>query len=156
VVPSAGGSPWDFASPAKPGAHAAMREINGLTIHQRAAAHDARYAGARALLGGRCRDTSLAKGAVEPNAPDVPGGGLPNDLLRDVGVGGDDKAIQIAGYAGEVGIAFRAFHFRGVGVDGEHFVTGIAEFAVYGVRGASPPPRYASDGDTLSAEKVRN
>jgi len=133
-----------------------MCEINGLTIHQRAAAHDARYANAGALLGGRCRHTSLAKGAVEPDAPDVPGSGLANDLLRDVGVGGDDKAIQIAGYAGEVGIAFPAFHFRSVRVDGEHFVTGVAEFAVHAVRGGISPARYASDGDTLSTEKVRN
>jgi len=93
---------------------------------------------------------------VEPDAPDVSGGGLPNDLLRDVGMGGDDEAIQIAGYAGEVGIACCAFHFRGVRVNGEHFVTGVAKFAVYAVRGSISPARYASDGDTLSAEKVRN
>jgi hypothetical protein len=93
---------------------------------------------------------------VEPNAPDVPGGGLPNDLLCDIGVRGDDEAIQITGYAGKVRIAFYAFDFGGVRVDGKHFVTGIAQFVEHGVRGGISPARYARDGDTLSAEKVRN
>ncbi len=133
-----------------------MREINGLTIHQRAAAHDAGYASARALL--RClrRDAPLAKGAVEPDALDVPGGGLPNDLLRNAGVRGDDEAIQITGYAGEVWIAFYAFHFGSVGVDGEHFVAGLAEFVEYGVRGGISPARNTRNGDTLCAQKVRD
>lgn len=152
----AGGSAGNFSGPAKPGAHAAMREINGLTIHQRASSHDAGYACARALLRCRRRHASLAKGAVEPDTPDVPGDGLPHDLLRDVGVRGDDEAIQIAGYAGKVRIAVYAFDLGSVGVDGEHFVAGIAQFAEHWVRGAIWPARYARDGDTLCAEKVRD
>ena len=156
MAATAGGSAGDFSSPAEPGAHAAMREIHGLAIHQGAASHDAGYAGVRALL--RCRrgHTPLAKGAVEPNAPDVSRDGLPNDLLRDVGVRGDDEAIQIAGYAGKVWIAFCAFDFGCVRVDGKHFVTGVAQFAEDWVRGAIWPARYARDGDTLSAQKVGN
>ena len=88
-----------------------MCEINGLTIHQRAASHDAGYAGSRALLRCRHRHTPSAKGAVEPDTPDVAGGGLPNDLFRDAGMRGDDEAIQITGYAGKVRIAFYAFNF---------------------------------------------
>lgn len=104
-----GSSVWNSSSPAKPGTHAAMREINGLAIHQRAASHDARYAGSRAFLRCRGRDTPLAEGPVEPDTPNVPAGGLPNDLFRDVGVRGDDEAIQFTGYAGEVWIALCAF-----------------------------------------------
>jgi len=156
VADAAGGSAGDLSSPAEPGAHAAMREINGLTIHQRAASHDARYASARALLRCRRRDAPLAKGAVEPDTPDVPVSGLPNDLLRDAGVRGDDEAIQITGYAGKVRIAFYACDFGGVRVNGKHFVTGVAQFAEHGVRGAIWPARYARDGDTLSAQKFRN
>ena len=133
-----------------------MCEINGLTIHQRAAPYDAGYAGSRALLRCRRRYTPLAKRPVEPDTPNVPGRGLPNDLLRDAGVRGDDEAIQIAGYAGKVRITFYAFDFGSVGVDGKHFVTGLTQFAEHGVRGAISPARYASDGDTLSAQKVRD
>jgi hypothetical protein len=93
---------------------------------------------------------------VEPDTPDVSGGGLPNDLLRDVGVRGDDEAIEIAGYAGKVRIALHAFDFGSVRVDGKHFITGVAQFAEHWVRGAIWPARYARDGDTLSAEKVGN
>ena len=152
----AGGSAGDFSCPAEPGAHAAMCKINGLAIHQRAASYDAGDTSARALLRCRRRHAPLAKGAVEPNAPDVPGGGLPNDLLGDVGVRGDDQAIQIAGYAGKVRIALYAFDFGSVGVDGKHFVTGVAQFVVHAVRGGISPARYARDGDTLSAQKIRD
>ena len=133
-----------------------MREIDGLTIHQRAASHDAGYASARAFLRCRRRDAPLAKGAVEPDTPDVPADGLPNDLLRDVGVRGDDQAIQIAGYAGKVRIAFYAFDFGSVWVDGKHFVAGIAEFVVHAVRSGISPTRHARNGDTLSAQKIRD
>ena len=113
-----------------------MREINGLAIHQRAAAHDAGYASARALLRCRLRHAPLAKGAMEPDTPDVPADSLPNDLLRDVGVRGDNEAIQITGYAGKVRIAFYAFDLGSIGVDRKHFVTGVAQFAEHGVRAA--------------------
>jgi hypothetical protein len=93
---------------------------------------------------------------VEPDTPDVSGGGLPNDLLRDAGMRGDDEAIQITGYAGKVRITFYAFDFGSVRVDGKHFVAGLAQFAEHGVRGAISPARNASDGDTLSAQKVRD
>lgn len=133
-----------------------MCEINGLTIHQRAASHDAGYASPRALLRCRRRHTPLAKRPVEPDTPDVSGRGLPNDLLRDAGMRGDDQAIQITGYAGKVRITFYAFDFGSVRVDGKHFVTRVAQFAEHGVRGAISPARDTSDGDTLSAQKVRN
>jgi hypothetical protein len=150
------GSARNSSPPAKPGTHAAMREINGLTIHQRASSHDARYTRSRALLRCRRRHTALSKRAVEPDTPEVPGGSLPNDLLRDAGVRGDNQAIELTGYAGKIWITLRAFDFRGVGVDRKHFVTGLAQFAVHRVRRASRPARYASDGDALSTEKVRN
>lgn len=133
-----------------------MGEIDRLAIHERATAYDAGDAGACAFLGCRGGDAALAKGAVEPDAADVAGGGLLHDLLGDVGVGGDDQAIEFTGNAGEVWIAGCAFDFGGVGVDGKHFVAGCAEFAEHGVRGALPPARYASDGDALSAEKIGN
>ena len=135
AVAGRGGSAGDFASPAQPGAHAAMGEINGLTIHQRASSHDAGYASARALLRRCRRHTPLAKGAMEPDTLDIPGDGLANDLLRDARVGGDDEAIQITGYAGKVRIAFCAFDFGSVRVDGKHFVTGAAQFAEHWIRG---------------------
>jgi len=93
---------------------------------------------------------------MEPDALDVPRGGLLHDLFRDVGVRGDDEAIQIAGYARKVRIAFCALDFGSVRVDGKHFVTGLTQFAEHGVRGAISPARYASDGDALSAQKVRD
>ena len=115
---AAGGLAGNFSCPTEPGAHATMCEINGLTIHQRAASDDTGYAGARALLRGRCRHAPLAKRAVEPNAPDVPGGGLPNDLLCDIGVRGDDEAIQITGYAGKVRIALTPSTSEAFGLTG--------------------------------------
>jgi len=133
-----------------------MREIDGLAIHQRASANDAGYAGLSAGL--RCgrRHAPLAKGAVEPDTLDVAGGGLAHDLLRDVGVRGDDESIQIAGNAGKVGIALYAFDFGSVWVDGKHFVTGVAEFAEHGVCCGISPARDTSDSNTFSAQKIRN
>ena len=88
--------------------------------------------------------------------PDVSGDGLPNDLLGNAGMRGDDQAIQITGYAGKVRITFYVFDFGSVRVDGKQFVAGLAQFAEHGVRGAISPARNASDGDSLSAQKVRN
>jgi hypothetical protein len=146
--------PWNSPSPPKPGTHAAMREIDRLTIHQRASSHDARYTCSRALLGCRLRHTPLSKRTVEPDTSNVPRRSLPNDLLRYAGVCGDNQAIQFSGYADNICIALRAFDFRGVRVDGKHFVTALLQFAVHCIRRASRSPRYASDSDALSAKKV--
>jgi hypothetical protein len=144
------------ATPAKPSAHAAMREIDGLTIHQRASAYDARYAGARALLRCSLRHAPLSKRPVEPDPPNIPRCGLPDNLLRNIGMRGDDQAIQFAGYAGKIRIALCAFDFPGVRVDGKHFVTGLSQLAEYSIRCAVPSARYARDSDALSTEKIRN
>jgi len=93
---------------------------------------------------------------MEPDSPNVPARGLPHDLFRDIGMRGDDHAIQLSGNAGQVWIALRAFNFGGIWVYGKRFVTALAKFGEHGVRGAVSPARHASDGDALSAQKVRN
>jgi hypothetical protein len=104
-------SSWKSSSPTKPSSHAAMPEINGLTIHQRASPYDARNAMSPALLHCRRRHTSVTKGSMKPNTTHLPLDGLPHDLRRHAGMRGDHDAIKIAGYAAKVWIAPCAFHF---------------------------------------------
>lgn len=133
-----------------------MGEIDGLAIHERAAADDTGDAGAGAFLGSRFGDAALAERAVEPDAANVACRGLLDDLLGHVGMGGDDQAVEFARNAGQIRIAGCAFHFGGVGVDGKDSISGLAQFAEHGVCGAQLSARYTGDGDTLSAEKIGN
>src|SRR5512145_3304421 len=99
-------SPFDSARnpplPTKPPPHAAMAEVHGRAVHERATPDDALDAASLALADGYLGDAAFAEGPVEPDSGNAALAALANDLDRDVRMGGDDDAVDIPRNRSEV------------------------------------------------------
>ena len=88
------GLPWDAVLKPEPPADAAVTEIHGLTVHERAAAYDWLYPVGTALLKGFGRDAARTKRAMEPDVVDAEFDGRPRDASRNRRMRDDHDAVN--------------------------------------------------------------
>ena len=77
-------------------------------------------------------DTALPKGTVEPNPRDATRDTLPHHFDGDLKMRGNHHSIHGDWNCGEVRTP-HALDLRGGGIDGQSFVTRVAEFAENGI-----------------------
>ena len=138
----------------KPPPEATVRSVDRLTVHEWTPPDDAVDAPRVAFPDCILRDTALPKGAVEPNPRDATRDALPHHFDGDLGMRGNHHAIHGAWNCGEVRKTPHALDLRGSGIDGQSFVTRVAEFVENGIGRFLAASGDARNGDALPAEEI--
>ncbi len=103
-----------------------VAEVHWLAIHERAPPDNALDTPDLTFPDRCVGHTPFAKGAVEPDLVDLTFAALTHQLDRQVGVGGDHDAVNEAGNGSEVGITTCTFDHRGIWIDREYLIPGVA------------------------------
>jgi hypothetical protein len=131
-----------------------MPEVNGLTIHERAPAHDAWDAPLGALLNRRLGYAPLTERAVKPYGANLALCRLLDYLNGHRRMSGDHDAIKAARDTGEVRITGDTFDLGDVGVDGQRLISRVTELPVNRIGSAVRRSRHAGYSDSLPLQEV--
>ena len=93
---------------------------------------------------------------MKPYLTDASFGALTHEFDRDIWVRCNDEAIELAGNAGEIGIAASPLNFNSFWIDRENFEPRGAQLAIDGVGGLARLARNTCNSEAFAAKECSN